>query len=233
MLDRFPGLAAWSRAAHLRFLHGDLDGAIGLMKRAAAAGAPASEPVAWVLLQLAELELHRGDAAAAGTIVRQVLAWYPTSSQALAQAARVDEAQGRPRDALERLREALREQPTPEHAFAAWRTARRAGDVAEAKRQAALLHGIGRLDEGGRYRRLFAEFYGEFPETRRLAEHLARAELAARPDLYSHAALAWVLFRAGKLAEAARHAQESLRLSTPDRELRDRAGTILRAAAVR
>lgn len=233
MIDRFPGLAAWSRAAHLRFLHGDLDGAIGLMQQAAAAGAPASEPVAWVLLQLAELQLHRGDTEAAGTVVRQVLGWSPTSSQALAQAARVEEAQGRPRQALEYLREAMREQPTPEHAFAAWRMARRAGDVAETKRQAALLQGMGRLDAPGLYRRLFAEFYCEFRETRALAEQLARAELAARPELYSHAVLAWVLFRAGNLAEAARHAKQSLRLNTPDRELRERARTILRAAAVR
>jgi tetratricopeptide (TPR) repeat protein len=165
--------------------------------------------------------------------VRQVLAWYPTSPQALARAARVDEAQGRPRRALERLHQAMREQPTPEHAFAAWRTAKRAGDAAETKRQAALLQGMGRLDEAGLYRRLFAEFYCEFPETRKLAERLARTELAARPDLYSHAALAWVLFRAGNLAEAEEHAKQSLRLNTPDRELRHRAGTILRAAAVR
>jgi tetratricopeptide (TPR) repeat protein len=162
-----------------------------------------------------------------------VLGWSPTSSQALAQAARVEEAQGRPRQALEYLREAMREQPTPEHAFAAWRMARRAGDVAETKRQAALLQGMGRLDAPGLYRRLFAEFYCEFRETRALAEQLARAELAARPELYSHAVLAWVLFRAGNLAEAARHAKQSLRLNTPDRELRERARTILRAAAVR
>jgi len=233
MLDRFPGLAAWSRAAHLRYLHGDLNGAIELAKQAAAAGAQASEPVAWVLLQLAELHLHRGDTELAGAIVGQVLDWYPTWPQALAQAARVHEVQGRHREALERLRQALREQPTPEHAFAAWQTARRAGDVAEAKRQAALLQGMGRLDEAGLYRRVFAEFYCEFPDTRKLAERLARAELAARPDLYSHATLAWVLFRAGDLGEAAAHAKQSLRLNTPDRELRDRAGTILRAAAAR
>ena len=186
-----------------------------------------------MLLQLAELHLHRGETASAGAIVRQVLTWYPAWPQALAQAARVDEAQGRHREALEHLRQAMREQPTPEHAFAAWQTARRAGDPAEAKRQAALLQGMGRLDESGLYRRLFAEFYCEFPETRKLAERLARAELAARPDLYSHAALAWVLFRSGNLAEAAAHAKQSLRLNTADPQLRERADAILRAAAAR
>ncbi len=233
MLDRFPGLAAWSRAAHLRYLHGDLDGAIDLMQQAAAAGAQPSEPVAWVLLQLAELHLNRGETAPAGAVVRQVLAWYPTSPQGLAQAARVYAVQGRHREALERLREAMREQPTPEYAFAAWQAARRARDLAEAKRQAAVLQGMSRLDESGLYRRLFAEFHCESSDTRKLAERLARAELAARPDLYSHAALAWVLFRAGRLAEAAAHAKQSIRLNTPDRELRDRAETILRAAAAR
>ena len=186
-----------------------------------------------MLLQLAELHLHRGETESAGAIVREVLTWYPAWPQALAQEARIYEAEGRHREALEHLRQAMIEQPTPEHAFAAWQTARRAGDPAEAKRQAALLQGMGRLDEAGLYRRLFAEFYCEFPETRKLAERLARAELAARPDLYSHAALAWVLFRAGNLAEAAAHAKQSLRLNTPDPRLRERADAILRAAASR
>ena len=61
MVDLKPGLQSYSRAAHLRWLKGDLPGAIELMGMAARAGGPRNaEAVAWAYSRLAIYELQAG-----------------------------------------------------------------------------------------------------------------------------------------------------------------------------
>ncbi|MEP6469263.1 MAG: hypothetical protein ABJC24_05780, partial [Chloroflexota bacterium] len=57
----------------------------------------------------------------------------------------------------------------------------------------------------------------------------ARAELALRPDVYGHDALAWALYRAGSLDEAAEQTQAALALGTPDPRIAYHAGMIAAA----
>jgi tetratricopeptide (TPR) repeat protein len=62
MMNLKPSLQAYSRAAHLRWLKGDLAGAIEMMTMAARAGSPRdSESVAWVYTRLALYHLQSGD----------------------------------------------------------------------------------------------------------------------------------------------------------------------------
>ncbi|HEX3220492.1 MAG TPA: tetratricopeptide repeat protein, partial [Candidatus Limnocylindria bacterium] len=56
-----------------------------------------------------------------------------------------------------------------------------------------------------------------------------RAELAIRGDVYGHDALAWTLFKAGRLEEAATQAQAALALGTPDPRIAYHAGLIAAA----
>jgi len=231
MLDRFPGLPAYSRAAHLRFLHGDLEGAVALMRQAARAGRPRSEQTAWVLAQLSELYLHQGKIELAEQSAQAALAIYPILPQGEAQLARVREAQGRFADALDLYRRAAQAQPRPEIVFPLWQLARRLALQAEAARQAELLKALARLDEKpGLSRRVLALFFAEQVAGVEVAERLARQDLDSRPDIYSHDTLGWVLYRAGKFAQARRHAQAALRLGTPDVTIKYHAGIILAAA---
>ncbi len=231
LVDRFPGLPAYSRGAHLRFLHGDLPGAIALMRQAVQAGRPRTEETAWGLTQLAELYVQDGKLELAEQAAQAALGTLPGSLQAKAQLGRVREGQGRFEDALALYRETAETQPSPEFVFAHWRLAKRLGHGTEAKRQAELLKGLARLDEkGGLYRRPLAEFFAMQPDGLAEAERLARLELASRPDIYSHDALAWVLYRAGKLGLARTHAEAALKLGTPDVALQYRTGLVLSAA---
>ena len=230
-VDRFPGLPAYSRAAHLRFLHGDLAGAIALMRRAAQAGQPRAEETAWALTQLAELYVHDGNFALAERATETALGTFAELPQATAQLGRVREAQGRFDDALALYRRAAEAQPSVEFVYSHWRLARQLGQYAEAKQQAELLRGLARLDErSGLSRRPLAEFFAMQSEGLIEAGRLARLELESRPDIYSHDLLAWVLFRAGKLAPARAQAEAALKHGTPDVALMYRAGTILSAA---
>ena len=53
MMKRRPGVGAYSRAAHLRALHGDRDGAVSLMKLAVEASSPSDpEGLAWCQVML-------------------------------------------------------------------------------------------------------------------------------------------------------------------------------------
>jgi tetratricopeptide (TPR) repeat protein len=221
LLDAFPGLPAHSRAAHLRFLHGDIEGAIGLLKESLAVAPPGSEAHAWAFLQLAELHLNGGQLGLADNAVASAETLFPGRPEYTVLRARVREAQGRPAEALALLREALDQYPSPDHAVMAWRMARFLGDHEAMRGLALLLDGMARLDEAGDrlFRRAFAEYYALQDQRHGEAERLAREECQRRPDIYGHALLAFVLRQAGKHREAARHAQAALRLGTRDRRI--------------
>lgn len=231
MMDLAPGLPAYTRAAHLRFLHGDTEGAIELMQSAVMAGKPRSEETAWALLQLSELYLQRGDALAADKAAHAA-AETLAAPAALAQMGRVRVLEGRFAEALVLFKQAQKKQTHPEYAFAIWELARGLGMEAEEKRQAALLKALAQLDEtsGGLNRRLFAAFLAQQPDGLMEAERLARLDLVERPDIYSEENLAWTLHRAGKTEEAARHAENALRLGTQDSMILYRCGAILAQA---
>lgn len=233
LLDHYYGPAALSRAAHFRFLYGDLDGAIELAKRSLDAGRLLPFDQAWLQLQLAELFLFSGDldAARRATIAAENAAPAPALALALALRARVSKAQGKRAEAATLLRAAVQRELRPEFVVELWRLARERGDVAEAARQRALLDGMARLDEasGSMNRRIFAFWYAEQDGQLVAAERLARAELAARPDIYSHDLLAWVLHRQGRSRDALPYAECAIALGTPDPQLRAHSAAISRS----
>lgn len=229
LLDQHPGPAALSRAAHFRFLHGDVAGAIELAAQALRSSPAPSFDHAWLALQVAELLLVHGQPDAARHISRAAEADAPAA--ALALQARISQAAGRPDEADDLLRQAIARQLRVEDLIERWRLALARHDPPEITRQTAVLQGLAALDEasGGRDRRLFASWYAD--QTPRLpeAERLARAELAVRPDIFSHALLAWILHRQGRNEEARPHAEQAIARGTPDWTLRRQAGLSLAA----
>lgn len=232
MLDRFPGAPAYSRAAYLRFLYGDMQGAISLMQDAWRAAKPGSEDAAWLGVQLSTLYLQAGQLAEAEAWVVQVLNLMPGHLAATTQFARVKVAQGHLQAGMALYKKAADKQLSVETAIAIHDLAQRLGLVAEAQRQAQLINALARLDEknGGLNRRALALFFAEQAPQIKYAERLARLEWKVRPDIYSEQVLGWVLYRAGKLAQAAEHMQRATRLETADPELSFRAGVVLNAA---
>lgn len=229
LLDRHYGPAALSRAAHFRFLYGDLDGAIELAKRSLASERLQPFEQAWLTLQVGELLLYAGDfeGARKATLVAEQVA----APAALALRARVSEAQGLRDEAVMLLRAAVQQQLRPEFITGLWRLTLQRGDLAAAAKLAAILDGMALLDEasGSMNRRIFASWFAEQDGLLDVAERLARAELAARPDIYSHDLLAWVLHRQGKNRAALPHAQRAIALGTPDPQLLAHAAAVFKA----
>ena len=83
-LDARPDLRSYNRGAYLRWVFGDLDGAIELMAQAIAAGGPGlPEPTAFCYVDLAQLQLRAGRPALALQAVDAALALVPGYRYAL------------------------------------------------------------------------------------------------------------------------------------------------------
>ncbi len=228
LADLTPGIPAWTRAAHLRFLFNDLAGAIQIMDMAARAGEQRGEASAWTWLDLARLHLHAGNPAAAEAAIVRAERDYPGLPATLTSQAQVKLTLGDAGAALGLYRRALHVQVTAEAALAAWQLARQLGQDGAAKHHAALLEGLARLDGQGASRRALAEYFTASGQSKR-AVALARQELASRPDIYSHATLARALQRAGNTPEAQEQARAALALRTPDPQLQTDMAAILAA----
>jgi tetratricopeptide (TPR) repeat protein len=84
MIDLKPFYQSYTRAAHLRWLKGDLDGAIQMMNAAVKAASPRDpESIAWAYSRLAMYELQRGRFADAERMTAASLQYVPDYAAAL------------------------------------------------------------------------------------------------------------------------------------------------------
>jgi tetratricopeptide (TPR) repeat protein len=228
-----PSAPVFSRLAHLAFVEGEPDRAIGLVQMAvdAVAGDPPSEAKAFYSFQLGELFRARGDLANAAAAYEQALDDLPTYVPAAAGLARIREAQGRRGEAIQLLEAATTRLPQPDLVAALGDLYALSGDPAAAERQYALAERIGQLAmaTGSVYDRQLVLFAAD--HDRGVAKSVSRARVALkqRHDIYGHDALAWALFKDGELDEAAEEAHAALALGTQDPRLAYHAGMIAEA----
>lgn len=217
LAERESPVVAYPRIAYLRFLHGDIDGAIELAGRALERIPAGHADRSWLTGDLANLLIEGGRAQAAIDVLR---AMPPATAQEHAWLARALRAAGNGAAAAEQWRLAHGLAPAVEYALGLWELARERGDARELTRYARLLAGQARLDalQGGLSNREFIEFHGlngDLPA----AHELACAEWARRPDVFSAAQLAWVLRRMGRDADADGYQRLATRLGTRSRDL--------------
>lgn len=217
LADHEPPVVAYPRASHLRFLHGDLDGAIELARLALQHAPAGHADHAWLTGDLANLLVESGQAQAAIELLRSL---PPRTAQEHAWLARAMLAAGDSAAAASQWRTAHALVPMPEYALALWKLARDRGDAREQARYKRLLQGQARLDavQGGLSNRDFIEFHALDGKLAR-ANELARAEWERRPDIYSAAQLAWVLRAMRREGEAAELSRNAMRLGTRSLDL--------------
>ena len=135
MLDLRPGnIAAFTRAAYLREIFGDIEGAIELMRQAYDRTLPSEvEDRAWMLTHLGHLELVAGRVANADLILAEALKLFPDYHYALASLAKVRTAQGRLAEAATILEKHVAGAPHPENYFGLAEALRNAGREPEAR----------------------------------------------------------------------------------------------------
>ncbi len=216
MIDLKPDPQGYARVAHLRWIKGDLDGALEAMRMAAGGASPRdAESAAWMHTQLARYLWQSGAPNEASSALRLALGFQTNYAPALLLRGRMLLADGKHADAIDSLSQAARLNPLPEYHWAlaeALRAARREDDAGAAETQ--ILSRGPATDP-----RTCSLFLATRRVNSALAVRLARQELAERADVFTHDALAWALAAAGQHAEAQSQLRLALAEGTQDARL--------------
>jgi tetratricopeptide (TPR) repeat protein len=220
-----------SRLAYLKFIAGDTEGAISLMKAAVEEGIEAQLPaenLAWLCYELGEFYAQTGDAASADAAYLSALNTHPGDYRALAALARLRANNGKYVEAIVLYQKAIAVVPMPIFIAELGDLYARSGKQAEARKQYALVEYIGLLGHINQvlHNRDLALFYADHDTKLAEALDLAQKELEVRRDVYTWDAMAWVLYKNGKLEEAAKASENALQFGTRDSLLFFHAGMI-------
>lgn len=223
-----------SRLSYLKFIVGDTPGAVALMKEAITEGVEAqlpSENLAWLYYELGEYETQSGDPASADAAYLAALNTHPGDYRALAALARLRANNGRYEEAIVLYQKAIAVVPMPIFIAELGDLYAKQGNQVEAQKQFALVEYIGLLGHINQvlHNRDLALFYADHGMKLAEALDLAQKELEVRRDVYTWDALAWALYKNGKLAEAAKASEKAMKFGTRDSILLFHAGTIAQA----
>ncbi|HET9262596.1 MAG TPA: tetratricopeptide repeat protein [Vicinamibacterales bacterium] len=227
MIDLKPFYQSYTRAAHLRWLKGDLDGAIDVMRLAIGAASPRDpESAAWAWTRLAAYELQADRAGAAATAAQMALRYQPDYPAALLVQGRIFLATDRPADAVAVLRNAARLNPLPEYQWTLADALRLQRLDDEATAIEAEMVARGRITDPRTLSLYLATRRMDAPTAIALAEE----ELRARRDVFTLDAHAWALAASGRIREALPVITRAVAEGTEDARLFLHAGLINAAA---
>ncbi len=217
MVNLKPNLPSYSRAAYLQWLRADLKAAKESVRVAIDAGNDGKdhEPKAWVIVQAAMMFWNEGDSEGALAGFEQALATLPDFPPALVGKARVLIGRGDGRSAVPLLEKAYTANPLVETGWLLGDARELAGDTAGARQIFAEIEKRGRLADP----RTLSLFFATRELQTEEAVKLALDERKVRDDLYTEDAVAWALYRAGRLDEALEASVKSNKLGTRDARL--------------
>ena len=242
MLDMRPGnVPGLTRAAYLRELFGDIDGSVELMNAAYQNTVPNEvEDRAWILTQIAHLQLMSGNIASAEKILQRALELFPGYHYALANLAKVRTAQQKHHEAADLLRQRYQAAPHPENLYALAEALEQAGHLEESKFAYAEFEqkALREMEWADNANRELIFYYTDHSRKPTQALRIARREFQRRRDIYTLDAYAWALHANGECTEAQRQMETALAVGIRDAKLFYHAGAIAlklndRAAAAR
>jgi len=229
MLDLGPGIPALTRAAYLRELFGDVNGARQAMETAYESTPPGeSEDRAWILTQMAHLDLSIGNINRAEDLLQQALAMFPSYHYALGNLGKVRITQKRYAEAAELLRQRYEAAPHAENLYELAEALQLADRSEDAKNafmdfeQKSLLES--QRADNSNHELIF--YYADHANHPAEALTVARREFARRHDVYTLDAYAWALYVNGQLAEARTQIEAALSVGIRDAKLFRHAGEI-------
>jgi tetratricopeptide (TPR) repeat protein len=226
MIDLKPFYQSYTRAAHLRWLKGDLSGAIELMRSAVSAASPRDrESIAWAYTRLAHYELQRGQTSVAFRLLDAAQSSVPEYAAALLTRGRILLAERRFPGATDILRRAARLNPLPEYQWTLADAFRAAGNSDDATAvETALVRDGASTDP-----RTLSLFLSTRHREGARALDLARREIDIRSDVFTLDTVAWALASMGRLTEASNFMRRALAEGTRDGRLFVHAALIARA----
>jgi tetratricopeptide (TPR) repeat protein len=213
MMEQKPGPQAYARAAHVRWLKGDLEGARTLMRLAAqSAGQGDPDAAAWAWSRLALFELQAGNAKEGLSICDLALELRKDYAPALLARGRILLAQNKAAEAVGFLQKAASINRLPEYQWTLADALRSAGRADDAAAIETALAANGSVDDPRTYA-VYLATRGERAET---ALRLAEEEIKARRDVYTLDALAWAQAAQGDAGQAWKTIQSALTENTQD-----------------
>jgi len=227
MVDLKPCLQTYSRVAHIRWLKGDLPGALAMARVAAGSGNPReAEATAWAFTRLGIYSLQSGDLDAAGKANDMAVGFLPDFAPALLLRGRIFGARAMTVEAVKTLEIAAQKNPLPEYLWALSDALRADGRGGEAATVDAKIVSTGRNNDP----RTFALYLSTRRVDPATALELARAEIANRQDIFSRDALAWAELQNGDLEGARENIALALAEGTQDARLFYHAAAIAAAS---
>jgi tetratricopeptide (TPR) repeat protein len=230
MLDLRPGnLPALTRAAYLRELFGDIDGALEMMNMALQSTAPSEvEDAAWILSQMAHLELAIGNTTYAEKNLQQALTLFPAYHYALGNLAKVRIQQKRYEEAVQLLQQRYQAASHAENLFDLAEALQLAGRGEDAKKAFAEFEqkSLAETNRGDNSNRELIFYYADLSHEPLKALEVAQREFARRHDVFTLDSYAWALHVNGQDRQARQQIEEALAVGVRDAKLIRHAGEI-------
>jgi len=230
MLDLRPGnLPALTRAAHLRELFGDTDGAYELMQMAYQSTSPTETAErAAILTQMGHLRLASGSIDEAEKFFQQALKVFPTYPSALENLAQVRLAQKRYADAVVLLQQGDRGATHAGHLYDLAVALKLAGRDTDAKKAFADFEteSLAESLRKDNSKRELVFYYADHAHQPAKALEAAKQEYAWRHDVYTLDAYAWALHVNGQDVEARKQIEAALAVGIRDSKIFAHAGEI-------
>jgi tetratricopeptide (TPR) repeat protein len=230
MLDLKPGnTPGLTRAAYLRELYGDIDGSLDLMNMAYQSTPPGeAEDGAWIVTQMAHLNLAIGKIDEAEKLSRQALVMFPGYHYALGNLAKVRIQQKRYDEAVELLKQRYAAAPHAENLYELAQALQLAGKTEDANRAFAEFEQKSLLEtnRGDNSNHELIFYYADYAREPVKALEVAQREFARRHDVFTLDSYAWALYANGQYAEARKQIEAALAVGIRDAKIIRHAGEI-------
>ena len=230
MLDlragNIPGL---TRAGYLRELYGNLPGALELMQMAFDSTATnETEDRAWLLTQMAHLNVVAGDLAKAEMYANGALSLFPNYHYALGTLAQIRVAQKRYDEAVTLLRTRYAGAPHAENLYALAEALDLAGQKEEAAKDFAEFEkkSLAETNITDNSNHELIAYYVDHAHQPAKALEVAKRELERRKDVFTLDCYAWALAAAGDYETANAEIQKAVQVGVKDPKILMHAGVI-------
>jgi tetratricopeptide (TPR) repeat protein len=223
-----PNLASYNRLSYFRFVTGDAQGAITLMRDAVEAGDALPENTAWCWAELGDMYFKTGKLDDAAAAYQSALSLFPALHRASAGMGKVEAARGHIGAAIRNYERAQSIVPLVEYAGALEDLYTAANLADKAREQRELIETIEKLGRANREKtnRNLALTLADHNRDLDVALELMQAEIPTRGDVYTWDVFSWVLFKSGRLGEAREASVKAVRLGTPEPTFRYHASQI-------
>jgi tetratricopeptide (TPR) repeat protein len=230
MLNLRPGnMPALTRTAYLRELFGDIDGSYELMQMAFQGTPPTeNEDRAWIMNQMAHLDLAVGKTAEAENILQQALTIFPGYHYALGNLAKVRIVQKRYAEAVDLLQQRYKAAPHAENLYDLAVVLKLAGRTGEASTAFAEFEkkSLAETMRRDNSNHELVSYYTDEANQPAKALEIAQREYNYRHDVFTLDAYAWALHKNNQDAEARKQIEVALAVGIRDAKLFRHAGEI-------